>query len=99
MSGFARLDLSLQDGAPFAAYLWLAPHGPKPVRQWQPTGGLDVIVDFDAWGRALGVEILAFDETTLAAVERALAQLGRADASGALAPLWESCAAPPSRAA
>ncbi len=98
-AGAASLAVAWRDGAPFAAYLALAPRGPRPARSWQPsTGRLDVIVDYDEAGRPLGLEILCFDDATLALAERVLAAIGRPDAAPALAPLHDACT-PRSRAA
>ena len=61
-------------GQPFVAYMWLVePDRPVALtREIAPS----LIVDFDAAGCALGLEILAFDATTLSRINPVLVAVG-----------------------
>jgi Protein of unknown function (DUF2283) len=68
------LEISFRKGKPFAAYLRL--EGPRAhvtrTREVAPS----LIVDFDDGGRALGLEILAFDVATIARINEVLVSVG-----------------------
>lgn len=75
------IEITFRKGRPFAAYLRL--HGPRTrvARTKQVTPSL--LVDFDDDGRALGVEILAFDETTLGRINDVLRSVGESELTDA----------------
>lgn len=52
------LDISFQDGRPFAAYLYLPRRAGDSVHRSQPRDG-GFVVDFSADGRPIGIEITA----------------------------------------
>lgn len=70
------LEVTFRHGRPLAAYLRLAPKGRAKAASTRPIAP-GLVGDFAADGEPLGIEILAFDETTLARVNDVLAALGR----------------------
>jgi uncharacterized protein YuzE len=83
----AMLEISFRKGRPLAAYLRLEGARSKSVRTHEAAPSL--LVDYDAEGRALGIEVLAFDEATLARINDVLKQLGHAPLpKQELAPLY-----------
>jgi uncharacterized protein YuzE len=68
------LEITFRKGRPMAAYLRLG--GPrakaKRTKEYKPS----LLVDYDEAGRALGLEILAFDEATVASINEVLVSLG-----------------------
>jgi uncharacterized protein YuzE len=68
------IEVTFRKGRPFAAYLRLS--GPRAsverTKQFTPS----LLVDFDEAGRALGVEILGFDDDTLGRVNDVLRSIG-----------------------
>jgi len=80
------LEMTFRRGRRFAAYLRL--DGPL-AQAAQTTKVTDtLLVDFDDGGRALGLEILAFDEDTVGRINDVLRSVGHPALSDAeLAPL------------
>jgi uncharacterized protein YuzE len=70
------LEITFRKGRPFAAYLRL--EGPRAKVKRTKEAAPSLLVDFDEAGRALGVEILAFDTTTVARINDVLVSLGHA---------------------
>jgi uncharacterized protein YuzE len=70
------LEITFRKGKPFAAYLRL--EGPRAKVKRTKEAAPSLLVDFDEMGRALGVEILAFDPTTVARINDVLVSLGHA---------------------
>ena len=70
------LEVTFRKGRPFAAYLRLDGPRAKVKRTTEATPSL--LVDFDETGRALGLEILSFDEATVAHINEVLVSLGHA---------------------
>lgn len=81
------LEVTFRKGRPVAAYLYLPRvAGDASVRTERHECGL--LIDYAADGRAIGVEITAPSQVTLAALNRILAELGEEPASEEdLAPL------------
>ena len=81
------LEVTYRRGKPLAAYLYLPRRDDDTVaRTVRSEAGL--LVDYAADGRAIGLEITAPGQITLAAVNRALAAAQQAPASSAdFAPL------------
>ncbi|GAC1581724.1 MAG: hypothetical protein NVS3B20_12450 [Polyangiales bacterium] len=70
------LEITFRKGKPFAAYLRL--EGPRTKCHRAPEVVPSLLVDFDEAGRALGVEILSFDEATVARINDLLVSIGHA---------------------
>ena len=70
------LEITFRKGKPFAAYLRL--EGPRAKVKRTEQAAPSLLVDFDEADRALGVEILAFDSTTVARINEVLVSLGHA---------------------
>ncbi len=82
----SEIQITFRKGRRFAAYLYLesSPRKAKRTKRFGPS----LLVDFDEKGRALGVEILAFDEGTVNRINDVLASIGHPVLSPAeLAPL------------
>lgn len=80
------LEVTFRKGKPFAAYLRLEGSRAKVTRTKEAAPSL--LVDFDEAGRALGLEILAFDDVTVARINEVLVSIGhRALPERELAPL------------
>ena len=80
------IEMTFRKGRPFAAYLRL--NGPRggAARTKRITPSL--LVDLDSAGRALGVEIVAFDDATVGRINEVLRSVGESELSDAeLAPL------------
>ncbi len=74
------LEVSYRRGKPLAAYLYLPREaGDRSARTEPQEAGL--LVDYAADGRAIGVEITAPSQITLAALKRILATLEQAPAT------------------
>jgi uncharacterized protein YuzE len=69
-----KLELTFRNGRRFAAYLRLDGPQAQAARTTKVTETL--LVDFDDGGRALGLEILAFDEDTVARINDVLRSVG-----------------------
>ena len=72
----ATLEITFRKGRPFAAYLRL--EGPRAKVDRTTEAAPSLMVDFDDAGRALGVEILAFDASTVARINEVLVSIGHA---------------------
>lgn len=70
------LEVTFRKGKPFAAYLRLAGSRAKVARTKEAAPSL--LVDYDDAGRALGLEILAFDDATVARINEVLVSIGHA---------------------
>jgi uncharacterized protein YuzE len=70
------LEVTFRKGRPFAAYLRL--EGPRAKVKRTKEAAPSLLVDFDEVGRALGLEILAFDDTTVACINEVLLSIGHA---------------------
>jgi hypothetical protein len=70
------LEITFRDGKPFAAYLRLEGSRARVKRTKEAAPSL--LVDFDEGGRPLGVEILAFDDTTIGRINDVLVSVGHA---------------------
>ncbi len=81
------LEITFRHGRPFAAYFYLPQRlGEKSYRTRRVKPGL--VIDFNRAGRAIGIEITAPGELTLAQFNRALREIGAAPITRAeLAPL------------
>ena len=69
-----QITITFRKGRPLAGYLRLHGTRAKVARTKKITASL--LVDFDAKGRALGIEILAFDVRTVGRINRVLISLG-----------------------
>lgn len=69
------IQITYRKGKPFAAYIYL-PHerGNKSVRCGELQPGL--IVDFDAEGKALGIEVITPTATSIDEVQQVFEELG-----------------------
>ncbi len=82
----ATIQITFRKGKPLAAYLRFDGARASVKRTKKITASL--LVDFDARGRPLGLEILAFDARTIGRINKVLVSLGHpALAAGELAPL------------
>ena len=81
------LEITFRHGRPFAAYFYLPRRvGEKSYRTRLVEPGL--VIDFNRTGRAIGIEITAPGELTLAQFNRVLRDVGAAPTTRAdLAPL------------
>ena len=80
------LEVTFRHGRPLAAYLQLESADRAVARTAEVAPSL--LVDYDAAEAPLGLEILAFDEATLARINEFLASIGkRVLTSRELAPL------------
>jgi uncharacterized protein YuzE len=80
------IEMTFRKGRPFAAYLRL--NGPRGRAALTKRITPSLLVDLDDAGRALGVEILAFDEATVSRINDVLRSVGESELSDAeLAPL------------
>ena len=70
----ATILITFRKGKPLAAYLRLDGARASVARTKKITSSL--LVDFDASGIALGLEILAFDARTIGRINRVLVSLG-----------------------
>jgi uncharacterized protein YuzE len=69
------LEVTFRHGRPFAAYLYLPRGaGAKSMRTERVSPLL--LVDFDAGGRPIGIEITAPDQVSAAEINQVLANLG-----------------------
>ncbi|MFZ4579397.1 MAG: DUF2283 domain-containing protein [Myxococcota bacterium] len=68
------LEVSYRDGKPFAAYLRLPHPGTTQVATTRELGP-GLVADFDAAGQPLGLEIVHPLVTTVAEIQRALAEI------------------------
>jgi hypothetical protein len=72
------LQVTYRKGRPFAAYLHLSHHtGEKSARTVPSSDGL-LVVDYDAEGRPIGIEITAPFAVSLERLNGLLAELGQA---------------------
>ncbi len=69
-----QITVTFRKGRPLAGYLRLQATRAKVARTKKITPSL--LVDFDAKGRALGIEILAFDARTVGRINGLLVSLG-----------------------
>jgi hypothetical protein len=69
-----QLEVTFMKGQPFVAYMWLV-HPDRPVARTREIAP-SLIVDFDAAGCPLGLEILSFDRATLASINPVLVAVG-----------------------
>lgn len=72
----ATIEITFRKGRPFAAYLRLEGPRVKVKRTSEPAPSL--LIDYDEDGRALGLEILAFDEDTISRINEVLVSIGHA---------------------
>ena len=72
------LEVTFRKGKPLAAYLYLPRPAGVTVARTEPRGG-GILVDYDASGRAIGIEIAA-PSVELDAVNAVLKDLGFASA-------------------
>jgi uncharacterized protein YuzE len=72
------LEVTFRKGKPLAAYLYLPRPAGARVARTEPRGD-GILVDYDAGGRAIGIEIAA-PAVKLDAVNAVLAELGMASA-------------------
>ena len=70
------LEVTFRKGKPFAAYLRLA--GPRAKVARTKEAAPSLLVDYDDAGHALGLEILAFDDATVARINEVLVSIGHA---------------------
>ena len=70
------LEVTFRKGKPFAAYLRL--YGARARVKRTKEAAPSLLVDFDEDGRALGLEILAFDDATVARINEVLLSIGHA---------------------
>ena len=70
------LEVTFRKGRPFAAYLRL--EGPRARVKRTKEVAPALLVDFDEVGRPLGLEILAFDDMTVASINEVLLSIGHA---------------------
>lgn len=70
------LEVTFRKGRPFAAYLRL--EGPRARVKRTKEVAPSLLVDFDEGGRVLGLEILAFDDATVARINEVLVSIGHA---------------------
>ena len=68
------LEVTFRKGKPFAAYLRL--EGSRAQVKRTKEAAPSLLVDFDESGRALGLEILAFDDATVARINEVLVSIG-----------------------
>jgi hypothetical protein len=81
------LEVTFRHGRPMAAYIYL-PRRPKDKSSRTKRVEPGLVIDFASDGRAIGIEILAPEKLTLAALNRVLRDLGFPPAKRAdLAPL------------
>jgi hypothetical protein len=76
MTHTATIQVTFRKGRPLAAYLRIQGSRAKVRQTKKITSSL--LVDFDARGNALGLEILAFDARTLGRINKILVSLGHA---------------------
>ena len=69
------LEVTYRQGRPFAAYLQLESAGRVAAKTTEFAPSL--LVDYDAAGAPLGLEILAFDEATIARINEFLVSIGK----------------------
>jgi uncharacterized protein YuzE len=74
MTAAATIQVTFRKGRPLAAYLRIQGSRTKVSRTKKITSSL--LVDFDARGDAVGLEILAFDARTLGRINKILVSLG-----------------------
>lgn len=88
MDAVRHLEISCRRGVPYAAYFHLSsPPNRRSVRM--ELAEPQLVIDFDAEDRPLGIEILAPRATTLEAFNRVLTRLGFPAATAEeLGPLW-----------
>jgi hypothetical protein len=70
------LEVTFRKGKPLAAYLRL--QGPRATVKVTKEAAPSLLVDFDEGGRVLGLEILAFDNWTVARINDVLLSIGYA---------------------
>lgn len=70
------LEVTFRKGRAFAAYLRL--EGPRAKVKRTKVVAPSLLVDFDEVGRPLGLEILAFDDATVASINEVLVSIGHA---------------------
>lgn len=81
------LEVTFRNGRPVAAYLYL-PRNADDVSARTERREAGLLIDFAADGRAIGIEITAPSQLSLAALNRVLAEVHQDPADGAeLAPL------------
>ncbi|HUH13291.1 MAG TPA: DUF2283 domain-containing protein [Longimicrobiales bacterium] len=81
------LEIIYRDGRAFAAYLYL-PRSPGVTSSRTEVLGEGLVMDYDADGHAIGLEITAPGQVTIEQINQALARVGEAPLSAEeLAPL------------
>lgn len=84
------LEITVRHGRPIAAYLYLPREGNEKSARTERAAS-DLLVDFAADGRPIGLEITAPSRVSAATINRVLAGLGLSPLSDAdLAPLRAS---------
>jgi uncharacterized protein YuzE len=70
------LEVTFRKGRPIAAYLYLPRRSPeRAAKVSKPSPGL--VIDYNAHGKAIGIEITTPGKVSLAALNRVLARLGQ----------------------
>lgn len=68
------LEITFRNGKPFAAYLYL-PRNPEDTCARTAAVNDELVIDYAADGRAIGIEILSPSTVTTDAINRALASV------------------------